>query len=1697
MKKPMIKSVLLAIAFMFVLTQSVLALESGEFSDMPNDWSTIAIENAIANGLLSGDNGKIMPSKNLTRAQMAAIIVRAFGTNEKTSLTSFSDISDKDWYYESMAKAVQMKAFVGDGDKLYPNSNITREEAFVVLARAFKLSGSDESFLDSFKDKSNVSDWAKDCVSSLAADGYISGSDGMINPKKNITRAEFAQLMDNILQNYIVKSGTYTNDYDGNVMINKPDVILKNITINGDLIIGDGVGDGDVTLEGVIVTGKVLVRGGGINSIKIVGDSSIKNIVIARVDGQVRVYSGDGTEIGQIIADGYDDVIIDGNIGNVTVTAPNVTVTAVNADVRTALIEGENSNIIFGSGSSADKVIINAANTTVKVEGSVAKILANGSGAAIEGNGNVGSVEANADEIEVTTPNTKVTASKGTTGITAGGVEVSSGSSATTNTNGTGIITNKGSSAKQLTISEPTLNKSKTYDGSTTADVTTGTLVGVSAGDVVTVNASASYDTSLAGTNKTITVVYTLVGKDSGKYVKPSDYSVNDGEITAKQLTVSAASLIKTKTYDGSTSASVSAGTLSGVVGDDDVTITAVANYNTYLAGTDKTISVVYTLDGADKNNYIKPLDSSVTGCEINEKQLTISEPALNATKTYDGSTSAAVTAGTLSGVVTGDDITVSAVAEYDTSIANTNKTIRVVYTLGGADKNNYIKPADYFITIGEITAKQLTVTAPSLTTTKTYDGNKTAAVSAGTLNGVAVGDDVTVSAVADYDTSSAGINKTITVVYTLGGADKNNYIKPADYSITDGEITAKQLTVTAPSLTTSKTYDGNTTAAVTVGTLSGVAAEDDVTVSAVAEYDSSLVGTNKTITVVYSLLGEDAGKYIKPSDYIITDGEITAKQLTVTASSLTTTKTYDGSTTAAVASGTLSGVVDGDDVTVSAAAVYDTSTAGTDKTITVGYTLSGADKDNYTKPANYSVVNGEITAIQLTVTAPSLTTAKTYDGNTTAAVTAGTLSGVVVGDDVIVSADADYDTSATGTNKTITVVYTLGGTDKNNYIKPSDYSITDGVITAKQLTVTAPSLTTTKTYDGSTTAAVTAGTLNGVIFGDDVTVSAAASYGTSEKGTNKTITVVYTLDGEDAGKYIKPSDYSVTVGEITAKQLTVTAPSLAKTKIYDGNTTAAVAAGTLGGVIDGDDVTVSASASYSTSSAGTNKTITVAYTLGGEDAGKYIKPSDYSVTDGEITAKQLTVTAPSLTTTKTYDGSTTAVVSSGTLNGIVDGDDVTVIAAADYDTSSAGTNKIITVIYTLGGTDKVNYIKPENYIADNGEITTIQLTITSPSLTTTKTYDGNTTAAVTVGTLSGVVDGDDVTVNAAADYYTSTAGTNKTITVVYTLGGADKNNYIKPANYTVTDGEITVPNLDQPKPTGLSGVAPSSSSNNDGKITGVDNTMEYKPSSDENWIMVTGTEINNLSAGTYNVRYAAKPGYNPGTIANVTVPAYVESLTSKVITKFDYSTIYASQAQLTSKIITTSDFSSNNKYFTVMDNQGHVIPVEFTWNILQNEYATTPASCVGSGVESFIQQWFYDNYGLNGFSIRTLSANSYDGSHFVISTFATGTDATIFVDGADWAYFFDSQSAHGTSDDSSANASFTISDGVDTATIYLEYDYYDISDLVDDINYQINSSSVNATATAVGTDRFKITGNDLTINGTNKTDFFDVFVTE
>jgi len=174
----------------------------------------------------------------------------------------------------------------------------------------------------------------------------------------------------------------------------------------------------------------------------------------------------------------------------------------------------------------------------------------------------------------------------------------------------------------------------------------------------------------------------------------------------------------------------------------------------------------------------------------------------------------------------------------------------------------------------------------------------------------------------------------------------------------------ALQLTISDPTVTLNKSYDGKTTASVVVGTLSGVLDSDagNVTVGATAAYDNANVGTGKTITVLYTLSGSAVANYVAPASKTLTTGSITPRVLSISTPSITLSKIYDGTTSAAItSSGTLDGVLNGETVGVGAYGAYSDANAGTGKSITVKYTLTGANAGNYQAPANYSVNNGVI----------------------------------------------------------------------------------------------------------------------------------------------------------------------------------------------------------------------------------------------------------------------------------------------------------------------------------------------------------------------------------------------------------------------------------------------------------------------------------------------------------------------------------------------------------------------------------------------------------------------------------------------------------------------------------------------------------------------------------------------------------------
>lgn len=84
-----------------------------------------------------------------------------------------------------------------------------------------------------------------------------------------------------------------------NVAVNAPGVTLKNMHIKGDLVLGEGIGEGDVHLENVIVDGTTTVTGGGKNSVHFT-DSVLATVIVNKNNGQIRIVVEGNSQVAEV-----------------------------------------------------------------------------------------------------------------------------------------------------------------------------------------------------------------------------------------------------------------------------------------------------------------------------------------------------------------------------------------------------------------------------------------------------------------------------------------------------------------------------------------------------------------------------------------------------------------------------------------------------------------------------------------------------------------------------------------------------------------------------------------------------------------------------------------------------------------------------------------------------------------------------------------------------------------------------------------------------------------------------------------------------------------------------------------------------------------------------------------------------------------------------------------------------------------------------------------------------------------------------------------------------------------------------------------------------------------------------------------------------------------------------------------------------
>ena len=687
----------------------------------------------------------------------------------------------------------------------------------------------------------------------------------------------------------------------------------------------------------------------------------------------------------------------------------------------------------------------------------------------------------------------------------------------------------------------------KTYDGETDAYVVVTLKGGVLDDDDVNSEiVSAVFDNKNVSNNKTVTVNVKLEGDDAGNYILKEQSVSTKASITAKEVSITGTAVQETKVYDGSNRATITNnGAIDDKISGDDLTIKAgTARYDNKNAGDDKTVTFTgFALDGTDKDNYKLTGQPASTTANITKKEISITGTAVQETKVYDGGNSATITNnGTIDGKVSSDDLKVKVgTAAYDDKNAGKDKTVTFTsFGLEGDDKANYLLKGQPATTTASITEKEISITGATVEP-KTYNGDTDATLTNVDFSGLLDGETLTFG--TDYTVSNAKYDKA-----NATGSDAASLVT---FTVTLGDtLTAKNYKLTDTTGTQAATISKASTSDITEGQSNGIRGEENT--------------------------------YEVPSDWIVSGGAVSVLSVSDESSILDGTPAYDnGKLTYKLKSS----ATDGQKAEVT---LKITSDNYAEYTIKVTVTVSAKEELEITVTAGEYVYNGSAqTPTDIKVSGDKVPVSELvmkYTG----------VDGTV------------YESSDTAPSKAGKYTLTVSIPDTNTrYYGTATCSFE---IEPKTLTVSATAKD--KTYDGSTSATVSA-ELNGVVGKDKVTVKVSnAAFNNKNVGTNKPVTADISLEGDDSGNYTLKKQAVKTRAGIEAKEVTITGVKVESSKYYDGSDAATITErGTIDDKVSGDDLTIKAgTARYDSKDVGTGKEVTfTGFGLEGRDAGNYL----------------------------------------------------------------------------------------------------------------------------------------------------------------------------------------------------------------------------------------------------------------------------------------------------------------------------------------------------------------------------------------------------------------------------------------------------------------------------------------------------------
>ena len=289
------------------------------------------------------------------------------------------------------------------------------------------------------------------------------------------------------------------------------------------------------------------------------------------------------------------------------------------------------------------------------------------------------------------------------------------------------------------------------------------------------------------------------------------------------------------------------------VVAGDVITLTQAGTYAAKNVGTAVAVTAKDTIAGTGVANYTLTQPTGLTGA-ITPKALTVAGTVV-ANKVYNGTTAATLTGGVLSGVITGDVVTLTQAGTFASKNVGTGIVVTAADVLAGTGATNYTLTQPTGLK-ANITPKALTVTG-TVVANKVYDGTTTATVTTGVLSGVIAGDVVTLTQAGTFASKNAATGIAVTIADTISGAGASNYTLTQPTGL-KANITPRPLVLTGTRLA-----NGSTSVLASILSVTNLVVGDVLTLGGSVTVAAATRGVQaiKTFTTL-TLAGTSAANY-------------------------------------------------------------------------------------------------------------------------------------------------------------------------------------------------------------------------------------------------------------------------------------------------------------------------------------------------------------------------------------------------------------------------------------------------------------------------------------------------------------------------------------------------------------------------------------------------------------------------------------------------------------------------------------------------------------------------------------------------------------------------------------------------------------------------------------------------------------------